>query len=58
MLNILKDIMKIFLMIIGGLFLYYVLISFSELFPKDIQKIVLLIMIIVYFILKKRYKKL
>lgn len=58
MLDILKDIAKILLMIIGGLFLLYLLTSFIELFPKDIQKIVFLIMVVVYFILKKRYKKL
>lgn len=42
MLDILKDIMKILLIFIGGLFLLYLLTSFIELFPKDIQKIVFL----------------
>ncbi|WP_291550347.1 hypothetical protein [Clostridium sp. HMP27] len=58
MLDILKDIMKILLIFIGGLFLLYLLTSFIELFPKDIQKIVFLIMLIVYLMIKRRYKKL
>lgn len=58
MLDILKDIMKILLIFICGLFLLYLLTSFIELFPKDIQKIVFLIMLIVYLMIKRRYKKL
>lgn len=56
--NIIRDIFMIILTIIAGLFIYYLLISFIEIFPKKYSKIVFLIMLIIYLILKRKYKNL
>lgn len=56
--SIIRDIFMIILTIITGLFVYYLLITFIESFPKEYSKIVFLILVIIYFIFKKRYKSL
>jgi len=56
--SIIRDIFMIILTMITGIFVYYLLITFIDSFPKEYSKIVFLIMVAVYFILKKRYKNL
>lgn len=56
--SIIIDIFMIILTMITGIFVYYLLITFIKSFPKEYSKIVFLIMVIIYFILKKRYKNL
>jgi len=58
MVDIIKDILKIILLIISGLFIFYLLSVFIDIFPGKYSKLVMIIIVIVYLILKRKYKNL
>lgn len=58
MIDIIKDILKIILLIISGLFIFYLLSAFIDIFPRKYSKLVMIIIVIVYLILKRKYKNL
>lgn len=58
MIDIIKDILNIILLIISGLFIFYLLSAFIDIFPRKYSKLVMIIIVIVYLILKMKYKNL